>query len=379
MRNGSFPTAACCVIALGTCVSLLSSLYPVRVAPVSESAASALHWPQPRSTAFRGCPAAGDGGDRNLNLRENRIDSGRWQAVALARLLGLTWPRGIERKPRSLWSAPDAARVAREEGRPISTEGYLLAVLRVPATAANCHDPAQAGYQAWLTVSSRVGKAHALVVVFTARVMARNPNLNAEQAIPALAGRRVRVAGWLLLDQEHPDQLGKTRATLWEVHPAMQIQVRLGGAWIELHTKQPFGTAVADGSSTPIATPSPMGTAAQPTPTSIGISAPTALPAAVIHISSGGRWQPPSVSVAPGATVTWVNDDPHEAHPLECLQSRSSATCPWAGLLALPPAQEGQAGAVPTRADATFGRPGIYTFLDALHPTQTGQVIVGAP
>jgi hypothetical protein len=31
-----------------------------------------------------------------------------------------------------------------------------------------------------------------------------------------------------MLDQEHPDQLGKTRGTLWEIHPIMRIEVSRG-------------------------------------------------------------------------------------------------------------------------------------------------------
>jgi len=45
---------------------------------------------------------------------------------------------------------------------------------------------------------------------------------------------RVRISGWLLLDQEHPEQLGKTRVTLWEIHPVLKIEVWSGGKWREL-------------------------------------------------------------------------------------------------------------------------------------------------
>jgi hypothetical protein len=38
----------------------------------------------------------------------------------------------------------------------------------------------------------------------------------------------------LMLDPEHPEQLGKTRGTLWEIHPVMRIEVRRGGRWGDL-------------------------------------------------------------------------------------------------------------------------------------------------
>ena len=45
---------------------------------------------------------------------------------------------------------------------------------------------------------------------------------------------QVRISGWLFFDPEHPDQLGVTRATLWEIHPVMQIDVNQNGRWIPL-------------------------------------------------------------------------------------------------------------------------------------------------
>lgn len=45
---------------------------------------------------------------------------------------------------------------------------------------------------------------------------------------------RVRVSGWLLLDPDHPDQVGKTRGTIWEVHPIMSLEVQRAGEWLSL-------------------------------------------------------------------------------------------------------------------------------------------------
>jgi hypothetical protein len=44
-------------------------------------------------------------------------------------------------------------------------------------------------------------------------------------------GTPVRVSGWLMLDPEHPDQVGRTRGTIWEIHPILAIEVRRGDAW----------------------------------------------------------------------------------------------------------------------------------------------------
>jgi hypothetical protein len=37
-----------------------------------------------------------------------------------------------------------------------------------------------------------------------------------------------------MLDPEHPEQLGKTRGTLWEIHPIMKMEVERGGRWVDL-------------------------------------------------------------------------------------------------------------------------------------------------
>lgn len=101
---------------------------------------------------------------------------------------------------------------------------------------------------------------------------------------------------------------------------------------------------------------------------------------AVFRAYDSSAWQPPSVRIAPGETVTWENHDLTSAHPLECVQQDSSAACPWTGQTSLPAATRDASGSVvPSTARITFPRPGMYAFRCALHPTMVGQVVVGAP
>ena len=53
------------------------------------------------------------------------------------------------------------------------------------------------------------------------------------EALERLAQRhaRVRVTGWLMWDEEHPEAVGQSRATQWEVHPVTNFEVYDGGAW----------------------------------------------------------------------------------------------------------------------------------------------------
>jgi hypothetical protein len=48
------------------------------------------------------------------------------------------------------------------------------------------------------------------------------------------AREKVRMTSWLTYDQEHAEQIGKTRRTLYEVHPIHAIQVWRGNKWATL-------------------------------------------------------------------------------------------------------------------------------------------------
>jgi hypothetical protein len=198
--------------------------------------APALAFPTPQEETYQGCPPPGDGGDAQLNLLKNRIDTGRWQVVNLSSLLGLNWPKGVEKTARSAWSGADAAAVARAEGRPVVAEGYLLMLRHEGPESPNCHDRTQRDYHVWLAVFPSDSRAHAMIVELTPRVVARNPGWGTQSAILGLAGKHARISGWLMLDQEHPEQVNRTRATLWEIHPVMRIVVDQGGKWIDLET-----------------------------------------------------------------------------------------------------------------------------------------------
>jgi hypothetical protein len=45
---------------------------------------------------------------------------------------------------------------------------------------------------------------------------------------------KVKVSGWVMYDPEHPDKMGKTRGTLWEIHPVTRIEFWNGTGWQDL-------------------------------------------------------------------------------------------------------------------------------------------------
>lgn len=184
---------------------------------------------------FQGCPPSGSGGDPVLNTLKNRVDEGRWQPVSLASLLALTWPKSIEYDPRSRWSEEDAREIARHEGTPVQVEGYLDRAKKMSPETTNCRSVEQVDFHIWMVDDTTKGREESLVIETTPRVMFHHPQwtLRRLQQI-ASTGQRVRISGWLMMDPEHPDQIGKTRGSIWEIHPVMQIETLEEGTWTPL-------------------------------------------------------------------------------------------------------------------------------------------------
>ncbi|MGB7922480.1 MAG: hypothetical protein WCF57_04490 [Pyrinomonadaceae bacterium] len=193
--------------------------------------------PQPINAPFKGCPPEGDGGDPALNRLKNRIDEGNYVPVSFDAIAQLQWPEGVERRRRSKWSASDAQAVARYEGIPVVVEGYLAASKLEGPESPNCHgaDNEFRDFHIWVTKNAEDDRKGSIVVETTPPVRANHPNWRTDLLGQiARKDQRVRISGWLMLDPEHPDQVGKTRGTIWEVHPVMKIEVLDGDRWTNI-------------------------------------------------------------------------------------------------------------------------------------------------
>ena len=195
--------------------------------------------PAPTEISFRGCPPEGDGGDRELNLLKNRVDQGNYVPVELSAVLALPWPKSVERVPRRRWYSEDAQSVATYEGIPLSLEGHLAAAREEGPESTNCRDqqPETRDFHLWLVGSPGQDRSSSMVVEVSPRVRASHPGWTIETIEDLVhTGQRVRISGWLMLDPEHPDQVGKTRGTIWEIHPIMNIEVMRGDSWAPLES-----------------------------------------------------------------------------------------------------------------------------------------------
>lgn len=190
--------------------------------------------PTPVSPGFEGCPPEGDGGDRELNRLKNRVDSAAWKPTTFQTVLRSTWPADIGRRARAEWSTADSMAIGKREGLPVAVEGYFVGAKQEGPEATNCHgaDRTFRDWHIWLAAVPGKDRRQSIVVETTPAVRATHPEWSLT-AIRRLVrdSTPVRVSGWLLFDQEHPEQLGKTRGTLWEIHPVMRIEVRQGARW----------------------------------------------------------------------------------------------------------------------------------------------------
>ena len=124
------------------------------------------------------------------------------------------------------------------EGPPVSLEGYLVDVKEEGPESTNCEIDTHAwhDWHMWLvptaTEASNRDRTRAVVVEVTPRVRA----ITGSWLLPSIRSLvhnkdKVRVSGWLMWDPDHPDQVGKTRATTWEIHPVTRIEVERNGLW----------------------------------------------------------------------------------------------------------------------------------------------------
>lgn len=200
--------------------------------------------PAPRDSTFDGCDANGSPPDGFLNERKNRIDDARrylpvrWRVVAR-----LPWPATVGYRFRNLWTRGEQRAVARFEGAPVRVEGYLAGErLEIPEPP-NCYGRSEADrdFHLWLTEGPHGHDRDAIVVEITPRVRAMHPGWTLDRISRVVREQwPVRVSGWLMLDQMHPELVRVNRVTMWEVHPIMHVEVRQpDGRWVQLDDLPP--------------------------------------------------------------------------------------------------------------------------------------------
>lgn len=186
---------------------------------------------------FHGCPQAGNGSDPYLNSLKNRDKSPTTARLYTVNQLFTATPSLPNGKVhRSTWTAQQQDLAAQWESRAVMVEGYLLKVVQEGKEACNCGSTTYVDHHLWLAPTPSSSRTTAMVVEVSPRVWGLHPGWDDSKTFQKVidAKTKVRVTGWLTWDQEHKEQLGKTRRTLWEVHPIHSIQVQSGNQWVTL-------------------------------------------------------------------------------------------------------------------------------------------------
>ncbi len=190
------------------------------------------------------CPQAGKGGDAYLNELKNRdVAPPSFDTVSVKDLLE-TFPQDLpagkgRKRYRAQWGTADVRKAASLERKGVVVEGFILEIKGQGAEACNCGSRTFHDYHLWLSADPPTpgvdGRSKAVVAEISPRLLDGHPNWN-EKVLGRLirSKARFRISGWLTWDQEHPEQIGKTRGTLWEVHPIHRIEVSSGNQWRSL-------------------------------------------------------------------------------------------------------------------------------------------------
>ena len=191
------------------------------------------------------CQADGKGGDPYLNELKNRdLAPATFTAHTIDEIettLPQDLPKGRQ-NDRSSWNPADQQRCEAIEKEGASVEGFLLKMKPEGTEACNCGSTTFHDYHLWLSTTplpanhgKNVDRSKAMVVEISPRLLGSHKNWK-QRTIDHLIsnGSKIRISGWLTWDQDHPEQLGNTRATLWEIHPIHKIEVFSNNKWTEL-------------------------------------------------------------------------------------------------------------------------------------------------
>lgn len=119
------------------------------------------------------------------------------------------------------------------EQRGVILEGYLLGFKKEGPESPNCYRTDLFDFHMWMSKQNRATKKARMALRKTSIVVEPTPRMQVfhptwtRQNLRTIQGEKIRVTGWLMFDWEHPEQVGRTRGTLWEVHPVTRIDLRV--------------------------------------------------------------------------------------------------------------------------------------------------------
>jgi len=191
------------------------------------------------------CPPEGEGShnDPKQNVLKNRAAAPSSYEQMTVSQFKKTFKKDLKLPTRrEKFTDAQLALVAPDEQRGVTFTGYILRAVKQGPETANCGSTTRTDIHVWLysktspdkTVRTRL-RGYAVVTEISPGWQDNHPTWSAAKLEKLAKDRvKVRVSGWVMYDPEHPPHLGKTRGTLWELHPITQIEIQNNGAWQEL-------------------------------------------------------------------------------------------------------------------------------------------------
>lgn len=196
------------------------------------------------ATTFHDIPPEGSGGDPELNRHKNRwSEPASYTDMSVPEIIAFDHSAldDAGRKQRSNWSEAATTQAAKYEQMGVRVEGYLIAAKQSGAESCNGESETYRDDHLWLAASADDQKRDGLVVEVTPYWNERHPEWDLK-TLTRLAREhtRIRVSGWILWDEEHADEVGKSRGSQWEIHPITRIEVTQGNGWQLLSAENPL-------------------------------------------------------------------------------------------------------------------------------------------
>ncbi len=192
---------------------------------------------QDTSLYFNGIPPEGKGGDPLLNLQKNRTASPeKFESYSVHQILAIpsTKLEGTDDNTRKYWSDEAKQYAAKWESKGVVVEGYLIKARESGRESANGNSDKHRDYHLWIVQEKNEPRSSSVIAEVTPRIKATKPSWTIDNFVKLSDKRtRVRVAGWLMWDEEHGDEVGKSRGSQWEIHPLTKLEVFEKGEWKE--------------------------------------------------------------------------------------------------------------------------------------------------